>query len=193
MAMACTHRRPDATREAPAVIMVSINWQLARDRPGRRQQWRMCLCKFQSEESIVRQLATITNAPGWTGAWEPFHTWGFGIVGENAFSSTTGESAFLVVFLIETAHLVGLCATHIVSCKRVRTPPALRRRSRARRRSAGKTWADGRAVYKVFCRQEYNLRDQALRVEKVNKQTHGAGPPLPIRLYRRSPLWPASL
>ena len=35
MAMACTHRRPDATREAPAVIAVGINWQLARDRPGR--------------------------------------------------------------------------------------------------------------------------------------------------------------
>ena len=35
MAMACTHRRPDATREAPAVIAVWINWQLARDRPGR--------------------------------------------------------------------------------------------------------------------------------------------------------------
>jgi len=34
MATACTHRRPDATREAPAVITVSINWQLARDRPG---------------------------------------------------------------------------------------------------------------------------------------------------------------
>jgi len=31
MAMACTHRRPDATREAPAVIAVSINWQLARE------------------------------------------------------------------------------------------------------------------------------------------------------------------
>ena len=35
MAAACTHRRPEATREAPAVIMVSINQQLARDRPGR--------------------------------------------------------------------------------------------------------------------------------------------------------------
>jgi hypothetical protein len=35
MAMAGTHRRPDATREAPAVIAVGINWQLARDRPGR--------------------------------------------------------------------------------------------------------------------------------------------------------------
>jgi len=35
MAMACTHRRPDATREAPAVIIIRINWQLARDRPGR--------------------------------------------------------------------------------------------------------------------------------------------------------------
>ncbi len=35
IAMACTHRGPDATREAPAVIMVSIDWQLARDRPGR--------------------------------------------------------------------------------------------------------------------------------------------------------------
>jgi hypothetical protein len=35
MAMACTHRRPDATREAPTVIAVGINWQLARDRPGR--------------------------------------------------------------------------------------------------------------------------------------------------------------
>jgi hypothetical protein len=35
MAMACRQRRPDATREAPAVIVVGINWQLARDRPGR--------------------------------------------------------------------------------------------------------------------------------------------------------------
>jgi len=35
MAMACTHRRPEATREAPAEIAVGINWQLARDRPGR--------------------------------------------------------------------------------------------------------------------------------------------------------------
>jgi hypothetical protein len=34
MAMACTHRRPDATREAPAVIAVGINWRLARVRPG---------------------------------------------------------------------------------------------------------------------------------------------------------------
>jgi hypothetical protein len=30
-----THRRPDATRKAPAVILIRINWQLARDRPGR--------------------------------------------------------------------------------------------------------------------------------------------------------------
>jgi hypothetical protein len=35
MAMACTHRRPDATRETPAVILIRINWRLARDRPGR--------------------------------------------------------------------------------------------------------------------------------------------------------------
>jgi len=35
MAMACRHRRPDATREAPAVVAVGTNWQLARDRPGR--------------------------------------------------------------------------------------------------------------------------------------------------------------
>jgi hypothetical protein len=35
MAMACTRRRPEATREAPAVIAVGINWQLARARPGR--------------------------------------------------------------------------------------------------------------------------------------------------------------
>jgi len=35
MAMPCTQRRLDATREAPAVIAVRINWQLARDRPGR--------------------------------------------------------------------------------------------------------------------------------------------------------------
>jgi hypothetical protein len=34
MAMACTHRRPEPTREAPAVIAVRINWQLARDRAG---------------------------------------------------------------------------------------------------------------------------------------------------------------
>jgi len=39
MAMACAHRRPDATREAPAVILIRINWQLARDRPG-RMGWR---------------------------------------------------------------------------------------------------------------------------------------------------------
>ena len=35
MAMACTHRRPDATREAPAVIIIRINRQLVRDRSGR--------------------------------------------------------------------------------------------------------------------------------------------------------------
>jgi len=40
MAMACMHRRPDATRETPAVIIIAviiirINWQLVRDRPGR--------------------------------------------------------------------------------------------------------------------------------------------------------------
>jgi hypothetical protein len=29
-----THRRPDATREAPAVIAVSINWQLAERQAG---------------------------------------------------------------------------------------------------------------------------------------------------------------
>src|ERR1700738_1838808 len=39
MATACRHRRPEATREAPAVIMVSINWQLVRARPG-RMGWR---------------------------------------------------------------------------------------------------------------------------------------------------------
>jgi hypothetical protein len=31
MAAACTHRRPETTREAPAEIAVGINWQLARD------------------------------------------------------------------------------------------------------------------------------------------------------------------
>src|SRR5664280_1326775 len=35
MATACRHRRPNVTREAPAVIADRINWQLARDRPGR--------------------------------------------------------------------------------------------------------------------------------------------------------------
>src|SRR5262250_480240 len=39
MAMACRQRRPDATREAPAVIAVGINWQLVRDRLG-RMGWR---------------------------------------------------------------------------------------------------------------------------------------------------------
>ena len=34
MAMACRHRRPDATREAPAVIAVRINWQLVREQAG---------------------------------------------------------------------------------------------------------------------------------------------------------------
>jgi hypothetical protein len=31
----CRQRGPDATREIPAVIAVWINWQLARERPGR--------------------------------------------------------------------------------------------------------------------------------------------------------------
>ena len=35
MAMACRQRRPDATREAPAVVVIRINWQLVRDGPGR--------------------------------------------------------------------------------------------------------------------------------------------------------------
>ena len=35
LAMACRHRGPDATREAPAVVAVGINWKLARVRPGR--------------------------------------------------------------------------------------------------------------------------------------------------------------
>jgi len=39
MAMACRQRRPEATREAPAVIAVGINWQLVRDRLG-RMGWR---------------------------------------------------------------------------------------------------------------------------------------------------------
>ena len=39
LATACAHRRPDATREAPAVVEVWINRQLARDRPG-RMGWR---------------------------------------------------------------------------------------------------------------------------------------------------------
>jgi hypothetical protein len=39
MAMACTHRGSDATRETPTVMATAINWQLARDRPG-RMGWR---------------------------------------------------------------------------------------------------------------------------------------------------------
>src|SRR5580700_12244255 len=35
LAAACTQWGPCATREVPAVIAVWINWQLARDRPGR--------------------------------------------------------------------------------------------------------------------------------------------------------------
>ena len=35
LATACTQWGPCATREVPAVIAVWINWQLARDRPGR--------------------------------------------------------------------------------------------------------------------------------------------------------------
>jgi hypothetical protein len=35
LATACRQRGPGATREVPAVIAVWINWQLARDRPGR--------------------------------------------------------------------------------------------------------------------------------------------------------------
>jgi hypothetical protein len=35
LATACRQRGPAATREVPAVIAAWINWQLARDRPGR--------------------------------------------------------------------------------------------------------------------------------------------------------------
>jgi hypothetical protein len=35
LATACRQRGPYATREVAAVIAVWINWQLARDRPGR--------------------------------------------------------------------------------------------------------------------------------------------------------------
>ena len=35
MATACRQKGTGATREAPAVIAVVINWQLARVRPGR--------------------------------------------------------------------------------------------------------------------------------------------------------------
>src|SRR5271170_3734874 len=35
LARACRQRGPYATREIPAVIAVWINWQLARERPGR--------------------------------------------------------------------------------------------------------------------------------------------------------------
>jgi len=34
LATACKQRGPYATREVPAVIVVRINWQLVRDRPG---------------------------------------------------------------------------------------------------------------------------------------------------------------
>ena len=34
MATACRHRRPDATRKAPAVIAVGINWQLRESQAG---------------------------------------------------------------------------------------------------------------------------------------------------------------
>jgi hypothetical protein len=40
VATACRQRGPSATREVPAVIAVWINWQLARDRPGRLGWWR---------------------------------------------------------------------------------------------------------------------------------------------------------
>ena len=39
VATACRPRGSGATREAPAVIVVGINWQLARARPG-RMGWR---------------------------------------------------------------------------------------------------------------------------------------------------------
>jgi hypothetical protein len=35
LATACRQKGPEATREAPAVIAVRINWQLARARPAR--------------------------------------------------------------------------------------------------------------------------------------------------------------
>jgi hypothetical protein len=35
LATACRQKGPEATREAPAVIAVRINWQLARARLGR--------------------------------------------------------------------------------------------------------------------------------------------------------------
>ena len=39
LATACRQKGPEATWEAPAVIAVRINWQLARARPG-RMGWR---------------------------------------------------------------------------------------------------------------------------------------------------------
>jgi hypothetical protein len=39
VATACRHRGSEATREAPAVIAVGINWQLAGARPD-RMGWR---------------------------------------------------------------------------------------------------------------------------------------------------------
>src|ERR1700751_1600667 len=56
MATACTQRRPDATREAPAVIVVGINWQLARDRPG-RVGWRV-----DDPLDVVAVIAFLTTA-----------------------------------------------------------------------------------------------------------------------------------
>jgi hypothetical protein len=56
VAMACRQRRPDATREAPAVIAVVINWQLARDRLG-RVGWRRGLLRSYDDASGSRAEA----------------------------------------------------------------------------------------------------------------------------------------
>jgi hypothetical protein len=53
MAMACRHRRPDATRETPAVILIRINWQLVRDRLGRMR----VNIALPIEENLGRNIA----------------------------------------------------------------------------------------------------------------------------------------
>jgi hypothetical protein len=61
-----THSRPDATREAPAVIAVSINWQLARDRPGRVGPRSVKKGEFGTYE-------TRTQRPvQWSSSYRPF-------------------------------------------------------------------------------------------------------------------------
>jgi hypothetical protein len=76
MAMACTHRRPDATREPPAVIAVRINWQLARELQA-FPDLHMTVVKTVAENDLVTTLWIFrgTHARNGYGGFPPTGTY----------------------------------------------------------------------------------------------------------------------